>query len=147
MLHAKVIIGELFCLDFVHCGAGIGNRTYLVGIKLFPPVKRGGNVNRDGNHPHKLPVVVSCCPQLFHKSQVVFTYCITAVWGTVMFFGNTYPFTVYNPTFTTIYSRVAIRFCPRVQRISHTTNSRFPAVSLCMFKLNHSIPAFLRTFM
>lgn len=51
MFHGKIFNGKFLCGDFVHGGTGISSRAYLIGIKLFPPVQRGGDVHSNKNLP------------------------------------------------------------------------------------------------
>ena len=38
MLVAEVLQRELFGVDLVHGGAGVGDRTNLIGVELLPPI-------------------------------------------------------------------------------------------------------------
>jgi hypothetical protein len=52
----KIIKGEFLVMDFVHRGTGIRHGSHLVGVKLFPPIQRGGYVHPHDNHTPELPM-------------------------------------------------------------------------------------------
>lgn len=76
MLVTKIIQRKLFVSNFVHRRAGVGDRTDLIGIELFPPVQRCSDVEIDGNHPHELTVLANMYKsRRNHKLDEWHTFC------------------------------------------------------------------------
>ena len=137
MFRAEIREFKLLCGDFVHGGTGISGRTYLVGVKLFPPVQRGGDVHSDKNLPEILSVRVSCRKQLSHKGEVVLTDFVAVIRCAVMLFRVADTLALDTTAFAAVNGGVTIRPVPTVQGISHTTDSVFKSPSLNAFYLNH----------
>jgi hypothetical protein len=111
----------------VHGGTGISGRAYLVGVKLFPPVHRGGDVHDCENLSEVLSVRLTSNIKLTHELEVVLSYekltkgTVAAILKAIGFSGT------------------AIRPRPTVQWVSHTTDSVFKAPSLNVFYFNHRL--------
>ena len=71
MFMAEILQRKFLRRNLVHSRAGVGNRTNLVGVELFPPVQRGGDVKIDRNHPHELAMVSACVAEGSHEVE----YC------------------------------------------------------------------------
>ena len=66
-------------MNFVHRRGGIGNRTYLVGIKFLPPIKGCGNVHRNEDLAKEFAVVAARVRKALCKIQVVWTKHVAPV--------------------------------------------------------------------
>lgn len=137
MFRAEIGKFKFLCGDFVHGGTGIGSRAYLVGIKLFSPVQRGGDVHSDKNLPKILSVRVSRRKQLSHKSKVILTDFIAVIRCAVMLFRVADTLAFDTTTLTAVNGGVTIRPVPTVQGVSHTTDSVFKSPNFNVFYLNH----------
>lgn len=105
--------------------AGVGDRTDLISVELFPPVQRGGDVKINGNHPHELAMIRASIAECHHELLIV-----GADTEILLTFSATFFFSIR--TF-----RAAITFRPRVLRVSHATNGVLPAKNFEIFNFQH----------
>ena len=84
MLATEILPRELMFMDAVQGGATVRDRTYFVGVKLFPPIQRAGDVNIDDQHPHELPMVRTSIPQPGHEIEVVGANCKVLIWRSIV---------------------------------------------------------------
>ena len=79
-----VVGGEVGQLDrpgveLVHGGGGVGHRTHFIGVKLLPPVQRGGDVHGHHDLADEFPVVAARGAQAQGKGQVVIPQHVLAL--------------------------------------------------------------------
>ena len=139
MFIAEILQREFLRRNLVHSRAGVGNRTHLVGIELFPPVQRGGDVKIDRNHPHELAMVSACIAEGSHEVEVVRTeniFCTNLDIVSVAISVDT----LCALSWTMRGATTTITLHPRVLRVPHTTNGVLPAHNLGIFNFQHFLP-------
>ena len=71
MFVAEVLQRELLGMDLVHGGAGVGDRTNLIGVELFPPVERGSDIDVHRDHPAELAIHRAGPGQAKHQVEII----------------------------------------------------------------------------
>ena len=110
----EVVARELFCVDLVHGRGRIGNRSYLVGVKLLPPIEGRGNIDRNEHLTQEFAVVAACNRQAVPKIEV----------------GGT-------DDKLTVLIVGAIGFCPTVHRVAGATDGVVDIHHRCAFHFEH----------
>ena len=134
MLVTEIIQCKFLCCDFVHRRAGIGDRTDLIGVELFPPIQWGGDVEIDSNHPHEFTVVCAGVAEGCHQLLIIRT-------NTKLRVIKVTNRDAFDPLFSII--PMAIALLPGVFRVSHTTNSVLPTENFDIFNFQHLLLLFL----
>ena len=145
MLVAEVLQRELFGVDLVHGGAGVGDRTNLIGVELLPPIERGSDVHIHRDHPAELAVHGAGLGQAQHKVEVV------GADNKIIFkvrLGSMARLLRIRAVFTMRRTMretgPAVALGPAVHRIPHSADSGFQAHNLGILNQNHAFSPFLQ---
>nr|DAV74530.1 MAG TPA: hypothetical protein [Caudoviricetes sp.] len=135
---AEIIHVKLLRMDFVHGGAAICNRSDFVGVKLFPPIERRGNVQRDGYHPQELSVILTGSGERLHKLEIIFADA-EMIFVRIAVFGRFVIVHHHSAIAAPIrfQTRMTVHSVPAILRIPHPPNGGCPAVGFNVFNRQH----------
>ena len=132
MFATKIIQREFLVGYLVHGGARVSNCTNFVRVELLPPVQRSRNIKVNGNHPHKFTMICTRIAKPIHEVEIVFADK-AAITMTV----NIFTRTITAASIIWISDKLAITLIPRIHRITHASDGRFPTHNVNVFNFQH----------
>ena len=143
MFMAEVLQRELLSMNLVHGGAGVGDRTHLIGVELLPPVERGGDVDVHRNHPAELAIHRAGPGQPQHQVKVV--WADQSIIGAVRrkrVRGAVVTVVVLAITNAALHIELAVGLIPTVHRVPHSADSGLQAHDLGFLNQDHCASPF-----
>ena len=136
----EILQRKFLLMNRMHRTATVRNCANFVCIEFLPPVQRRHNINPHDDHAQILTMIRTSITQVHHEFVVVGAndqfIGIVVERTTVVIDTNIAP---------TASASSTIALCPRILRVSHTADSRFPSFDFKVFKFDHFLPPQHRT--